>query len=72
MSGRWLRSSAGDAYVKGLQNAVAKGRAAAEDPTIRERDCPYSRFEHRKSWLDGFRAVRSAQPAPAVRPEPMW
>lgn len=46
------------AYITGLQNAFSKGCAAAEDVTITERDCPYKRFEHRKSWLDGFRQVR--------------
>lgn len=45
-------------YVKGLLNAEAKGFAAGEDANFSESDCPYTRFEHRKSWLEGFRRAR--------------
>lgn len=57
---RFQTSVAEQGYVKGLMNAEAKGFAAASDPAFTERDNPYQRFEHRKSWMEGFRRGRAA------------
>lgn len=46
-------------WMKGLSNAEAKGRAAAEDGAFTEADNPYRMYEHRRSWLDGFRSARA-------------
>jgi ribosome modulation factor len=67
---REYQSLAEKGYVNGLCNAEAKGMAAAEDFSITERDCPYSRYEHRMSWLEGFRHRRRQLPPPPSRPEP--
>lgn len=45
-------------YVKGLFAAYSKGVASADDPAFNESANPYKRFEHRKSWLEGFRWKR--------------
>jgi SNF2 family DNA or RNA helicase/ribosome modulation factor len=56
---RHARSPHEKAYVEGLQNAYNKGFGAANDPDAK---CPYKRWEHRKSWSDGFTAGYRAQP----------
>ena len=47
-------------YVNGLNNAVAHGYAAGQDPAISEGDNPYKRAEHRTCWLEGFHKGRAA------------
>lgn len=47
-------------YMHGLLNADSKGFAAGQDPHFTEKDNPYTRFEHSRCWLDGFRRARAA------------
>jgi ribosome modulation factor len=58
---RYSSSKAEKSWVNGLWNAEAKGRAAASDPAFTERHCPYTRYEHKRSWLEGFREVRNGE-----------
>lgn len=58
---KYPRSRAEAGYVAGLQNAEAKGFAAGQDRQFTENDNPYRKFEHRKSWLDGFRRARKGK-----------
>jgi SWI/SNF-related matrix-associated actin-dependent regulator 1 of chromatin subfamily A len=53
---RFRQSPQEAGYVNGLRAAYDKGFAAAGDPEAAEAGCPYSRWEHRKSWIDGFSA----------------
>lgn len=59
--------TAAERYVIQLQNADSRGFAAAEDPRFTERDNPYFRFEHRESWLAGFRRGRAQQNNPTTK-----
>lgn len=47
-----------DRYMRGLRAAEEKGRAAGRNPTTTEQDCPYTRFEHKHWWTEGFRDAR--------------
>lgn len=54
MPPRFERTEAQERYMRGIHNALSRGRAAAEDPAFDRRHNPYRQFEHRKSWDEGF------------------
>jgi hypothetical protein len=54
---KYHRSKQEDAYAVGLRTAFTKGVSAGMDSFCGLDDNPYRRYEHRKSWDEGFKSA---------------